>query len=200
MEPELTRIANIIRRGGVVAWPTDTTWGLLAACDQPAAISRIYQIKGRPPDKPLQILAADADAAARLVARAARDRRWLTLSRRFWPGPLTLVAPAAAGAPPALVSAGKVGLRVPDDPELRELLRELGGYLAATSLNRSGQPPVTGYREALEFAGEVDYIRPGHAGKTASTVYELPESRLLRRGGVSAAAIAAALEEAWTNA
>ena len=198
MEPQLQEVAQKLRKGGLLAWPTDTTWGLLAAAE-PEAVERIYGLKGRPRSKPLQLLAASLEDARRLVDEEAAGQAWQILAKRFWPGGLTLVAPASAAAPPALVHAGKVGLRVPASDELRELIAAVGGLVAATSLNRSGQPPVTSYAEALAFAEEVDYVQPGESGTVASSVYELPEGRLLRSGLVSASEIATALEETWTK-
>ncbi|WP_457630085.1 L-threonylcarbamoyladenylate synthase [Oceanithermus sp.] len=198
MNPELRKIVEILERGGLVAWPTDTTWGLLAAA-RPEALARVYELKGRPRGKPLQLLVADVATARRLTDTGGFEPAWERLAARFWPGGLTLVAPAAAAAPPTVVHAGKVGLRVPADEELRQVIAASGGWLAATSLNRSGRPPAASYEEALQFAAEIDYVRPGRSAGPASSVYELPEGRLLRAGAVSQTEIEAALEEAWSR-
>lgn len=199
MTPESRKAVEILKGGGLVAWPTDTTWGLLAAADRPRALDRIYALKGRPRSKPLQLLVSSPAAARKLAETQKAGPDWKRLSDRFWPGGLTLVLPASSEAPAALVHAGKVGLRLPADDELREVIDALGGWLAATSLNRSGEAPVGSFEEALAFMGDVDYVRPGRSGGTPSSVYELPEGRLLREGAVSAAEIRAALEETWTQ-
>ena len=199
MDLELRKVVETLKKGGLVAWPTDTTWGLLAATDRPEAIERIYELKGRPRGKPLQLLVASVPAAEEMIDIHQAGPAWKLLTGRFWPGGLTLVAPASASAPAALVYAGKVGLRLPADDELRTVIEELGGSLAATSLNRSGARPVASYEEALAFAEEVDLVFPGRSGGTASSVYELPEGRLLRAGAIPASEINAALEAAWTR-
>ncbi|WP_457637857.1 L-threonylcarbamoyladenylate synthase [Oceanithermus sp.] len=199
MDLDLGKIVETLKRGGVVAWPTDTTWGLLAAAECPEAIERIFEIKGRPREKPLQLLVANVAVAEELTDVDRCGLAWKLLTERFWPGALTLVVPASAKAPAALVHAGKVGLRIPNDDRLRELIAAMGGWLAATSLNRSGEAPAASYEEALTFADEVDLVHPGKSGGTASSVYELPEGRLLRSGPVSESEIEAVLEAAWTK-
>jgi len=198
VNPELQEMVEILNRGGLIAWPTDTTWGLLANANHPEAIKRIYAIKGRPASKPLQLLVDSPETARALVDYAAVGGGLKRLMSSFWPGALTIVAPASKAAPLELISSGKVGLRMPADEELRWLIKAMGGYLAATSLNRSGEPPVASYDEAQTFDG-IDLVRPGRAGLLASSVYELPEGRLLRAGAIGAAEIAAALEESWTQ-
>jgi len=198
MDSNLQKILNILSRGGLVAWPTDTTWGLLAA-GQPAALEKIYSLKGRPRGKPLQLLVSSLDVAAKLADTSSLEPAWSLLTSRFWPGALTLVVPATPYAPAELTFSGKIGLRLPADDQLRQLLAAAGGWLAATSLNRSNQAPVRSYQEAVAFAEEVAYIHPGQSGNTASSVFELPEGRLLRSGAIPPHQIAAALEESWTK-
>jgi len=199
MNPELRMIIKTLKEGGLVAWPTDTTWGLLAAADNTLTLERIYELKGRPRQKPLQLLISELPVAEKLTDIRRAGPQWFLLAKRFWPGGLTLVAPASAAAPTDLVYKGKLGLRLPADTELREVISALGGRLAATSLNRSGEEPVGSFEEAVRLAGWVDYIRAGAAPGVASSVYELPEGRLLRAGAVSSDEIASALEETWTE-
>ncbi|WP_456446738.1 L-threonylcarbamoyladenylate synthase [Oceanithermus sp.] len=197
MPSEFDLSLHTLRRGGLLAWPTDTTWGLLARADRPETLARIYRVKGRDPAKPLQLLVADLPAARRLLDPGWDAAAFERLARAFWPGALTLVVPAGAEAPEACVHEGKVGLRLPADRELRELLAGVGGYAAATSLNPSGRPPVLRYRDALRYADWVDRIHPGEAGGTeASTVVDLTEPRILREGSVPAADVRRLLEGA----
>jgi len=196
MERALERDLEILRSGGVLAWPTDTTWGLLARADRPEAVERVYRIKRRPRSKPLQLLVADLDTARRLVEPGPWSRTFERLARTYWPGPLTLVVPASATAPRCCVHAGKVGLRIPDDAELRDLLAALGGCAAATSLNPSGSAPVLHPEEVLRYADRVDRIHPGTpGGRRASTVVDLESRRVLREDALPAEAIRQLLEE-----
>lgn len=196
MPPEFDRSLDTLQSGGLLAWPTDTTWGLLARADQPETLARIYRLKGRDPAKPLQLLVADLDTARRLLDPAWRRGIFERLAQAFWPGALTLVAPAGSEAPEACTHEGKVGLRQPADPELRELLARVGGYAAATSLNPSGKPPVRSYAEALRYAEWVDRIHPGEAGGAwASTVIDLTGPTVLRRGAVPPEQVLRILEE-----
>lgn len=192
MRPELQKAVQTLREGGIVAFPTDTVWGILVRPDDPAAVARVYAMKGRPTDQPLQLLVADLETAKRLLPEGFRDPRFTALAKRFWPGPLTLVVPA--GRPfPAIAATKRLGLRIPDHPELRELLRALGGYLAATSLNRSGEPPVQSEAEARRFP--VDLVVPGAAPKgQASSVVDLTEGRVVRAEAIPLEALAPFLE------
>ena len=140
--PEALRLAaDSLRSGAVVAYPTDTLYGLGADPRNARAVDRVFAIKGRPDDKPLPLIAADpasASAAGRMTPLAMR------LAARFWPGPLTLVVLAD----PSIVEGvhrgtGRVGIRVPDHAVARELAREAGGVLTATSANRSGAPATS---------------------------------------------------------
>ncbi len=197
MDRAFDRSLKTLTRSGLLAWPTDTTWGLLARADRPEAVARIYEVKRRPRSKPLQLLVADLETARTLVAPGPWSQRFERLASAFWPGGLTIVAPASPAAPAACVHEGKVGLRLPDDPELRRLLAGVGGYAAATSLNPSGDAPVLQYRDALRYADWVDRIHPGESGgRPASTVVDIQTGRLLREGAIPAAEVARLLEEA----
>jgi L-threonylcarbamoyladenylate synthase len=138
-EPERIAIAaHCVMAGGVVAYPTDTLYGLAADPRSSAGVTKVFAIKERPPDRPVPLIAATREAAeraGRFTAAAAR------LAERFWPGPLTLIVPAD----PTLVDAvhqglGTVGVRVPDHAVARALAAAAGGLVTATSANRSGEP------------------------------------------------------------
>jgi L-threonylcarbamoyladenylate synthase len=188
--------------GDVIAMPTDTVYGLAAALDQPAAIERIYELKGRDDGKPLPILVSDLDAAARLSSQWSEATRRLT--ERYWPGPLTVVVPASPVVPVGVLRGGStVGLRMPAHPLALGLLAAAGGALAVTSANRSGEPETVSAAEVYAVFGELlTAIVDGgrcHGGQV-STVIEVVagEFRVLREGALREAELRVALgEAAW---
>ena len=186
----LAKAAETLKGGGLVAFPTDTVWGVLALMEDEAACKRIYEVKGRPEDKPLQVLVADLESALELVDLGPLEGKFLRLAEAFWPGGLTVVVPGKA-IPPWISKDGSVGLRMPDHALLRELLRRVGGRAAATSLNKSGEPPVRTEAEARTFA--VDFVFPGEAGGLASSVVDLRTGEVLREGAIPKEALLAHL-------
>jgi len=205
LEPVLIeRAARLLLDGRLVAFPTETVYGLGADADQPAAVASIFSAKGRPADHPLIVHVADAAAAAAWAAELSPAA--LTLMRRFWPGPLTLVVPRGPRAHDALTGGqASVGLRCPSHPWARALLQALGRLagdagraIAAPSANRFGHiSPTraehvrTGLGEAP--AGPVHMILDGGPCPLGieSTILDLtaPVPRLLRPGSVLAAQI-----------
>jgi len=104
-------IIAALERGGVVVIPTDTVYGLATRADNPAGIERIYDLKGRPADRPFQVLVAGVGALDELAEPSAAARK---LAAAFWPGPLTIIVAASPRAPEALVHEGRIGLRAPN--------------------------------------------------------------------------------------
>lgn len=197
----MTPAADILRRGGLVAFPTETVYGLGADATNDAAVRRIFGAKGRPSTNPLIVHVADVFYAKRHAAgwTDVADR----LAAAFWPGPLTLVLPAA-DAISKLVTAGgpTVGLRVPDHPVALDLLRafaEVGsGAVAAPSANRSNHvSPTTAEHVRAELGESVDLILDGGPCRVGieSTVIDLSGEvpTVLRPGGVSREAIEAVI-------
>jgi len=185
----LERAAALLRAGGLVAFPTETVYGLAADARNPAAVRRIFQAKGRPPDHPLIVhlsAAEDLEAWADPVPEAA----W-RLAEAFWPGPLTLVLPRRAGVIDELTGGQPtVALRVPNHPLALALLRRAGA-LAAPSANRfGGVSPTRADHVRAELGGAVDMILDGGScavGLESTIISLLDEGpRLLRPGGVVA--------------
>ncbi len=179
--------AAVLRRGGVVAYPTETFYGLGALARDAAAVERLVLAKGRPDGKPLPLVVVDV-AAAREVADLGR--RAARLAARFWPGPVTLVVPARPGLPDAITAGtGTVGIRVPGGEVARALARAAGGAIVSTSANPSGSPPAVS-ASALdpELRGRIDLVldagpAPGGLPSTVVAVYE-GGVRLVRAGAV----------------
>ena len=192
---------GILERGGVVAIPTDTVYGIAADIRLPDAIERLFAAKSRPPDKAVALLIADVDQAAVLGVFDERARR---LANRFWPGGMTLVLPVRpdAALPRALGSVTTVGVRVPDHDCPRSLARSIGP-MPTTSANPSGQPEARTADDIVQqLGGSIDLILdggPAHGGP-ASTVIDLTaDPPVIRRPGpITPEQIAAALDEAIT--
>ena len=154
----VARAVAVLRRGRLVALPTETVYGLAADARRPEAVRRIFAAKGRPADNPLIVHVGSVEALDGIVRRL--EPLAADLARRFWPGPLTLVVDAAP-ALPSLVTAGldSVAVRVPDHPVFQAVLRASGLALAAPSANRSGRPsPTTGADVVDELADRVDLV------------------------------------------
>lgn len=203
---ELDRAAAVLRAGGLVAFPTETVYGLGADAGNPAAVRRIYEVKGRPPGHPLIVHLPSAtviDAWAEDVPPAAR-----LLADAFWPGPLTLILARTPRVPDA-VTGGRdtVGLRVPDHPVARSLLERFGGGVAAPSANRFGEvSPTTAAHVRADLGDAVDLVLDGGPCRVGveSTIVDLtgPYPEVLRPGGVSAARLAdvlGAAPRAWSG-
>lgn len=193
----LRRAAEVLAKGGLVAFPTETVYGLGGdACDD-LAVARIFEAKGRPRFNPLIAHLPDV-AAAREIA--AFDERAERLADAFWPGPLTLVLPlrARAGLSP-LVTAGldSVALRVPEHPTARALLRAFGGPVAAPSANPSGKISPTRAAHVLAgLSGRIKAVVDGGdcpVGVESTIVSLLGAARLLRPGGLPLEALEACL-------
>lgn len=189
----LAQAANVLQQGGLVAFPTETVYGLGAHALDPAAVRRIYQAKGRPSYNPLIVHVASVDAARALSSAwpAEADR----LAERFWPGPLTLVVPKSAEIPDE-VSAGldTVGIRIPAHPVAHGLLRAAGIPVAAPSANRSMHiSPTTAEHVRRSLGDAVDVIVDGGPCPVGieSTVLSLagPVPTVLRPGSVSTDAL-----------
>ena len=188
-----TEAARCLADGGLVAFPTETVYGLGADATHPEAIARLYQAKGRPSFNPLIAHVADLAAAERVARFDAPARR---LAEAFWPGPLTLVLPKTLDCPvAALATAGldTVAVRVPAHPVARDLLRQLGHPIVAPSANRSGHvSPTAAAHVASDLAGRIDLIIDGgpvSVGVESTIVGCFATPLLLRPGGTPRADI-----------
>jgi len=182
--------AAAIAAGGVVAFPTETVYGLGGDARSTEAVGRIFAAKGRPSDNPLIVHLARSADAAELAARI--DAVEEALMKAFWPGPLTLVLPVRVGAVSPLVTAGldTVAVRVPAHELARELIERAGCPVAAPSANRSGRPSPTQARHVLEdLNGRIDGVLDGGATGVGleSTVVRVVDGviHILRPGGIT---------------
>ena len=144
-QTEITRAADTLAQGGVLAIPTDTLYGLAADALNPDALDRVYAAKGRPADMPLPVLVAGWEQALQVAAVSA-DIESLArrLANAYWPGSLTMVLPAAPGLPQSLTSGrDTIAVRMPDHPVPLVLAAALGRPITGTSANRSGEPDIT---------------------------------------------------------
>jgi len=194
--------AEIILHGGIVAVPTETVYGLAANGMDADAVKKIYELKGRPEQKPLSLLVSDAGATRRLCR--AVPRQALALAEKFWPGPLTIVLPSKPEVPEAVRAGGDtVGLRCPDHPLTLELLQRAQVPLAAPSANPSGETSPRDARQVeAYFGGKIEAIIDGGECSVGreSTVIDMSAApyRILREGALPAREIASALAGAMT--
>ena len=192
-EVAVASAARSLREGGLVAFPTETVYGLGADATNPAAIARLYQAKGRPAFNPLIAHVGDL-AAAREIGRF--DAAALRLAEAFWPGPLTLVLPKTGHCAVAdLATAGldTVAIRIPAHPVARDILRIFGRPVVAPSANLSGHvSPTTAAHVQSDLEGRIDLIVDGGAvavGVESTIVGIFDQPMLLRPGGLPRADI-----------
>jgi L-threonylcarbamoyladenylate synthase len=188
-EAVLSRCKTVIDAGGVIAYPTDTFYGLGVNPRNPQAVGKVFAIKGRKADQPILLLLHDRIDVSSWVSEVTPSA--LQLMARFWPGPLTLVFRAAPHVPPELTAGtGTIGLRVPGNDVTRTLLGSVGHALTGTSANRSGRPNPRTAEEVLQELGDsIDLILDGGpaAEVRPSTVVDVTEEppRLVRQGVVN---------------
>jgi len=197
LEEQVKKGVGILKRGGVVAFPTDTVYGLGADAFNPEAVERIYLVKKRPRHLPLPLLIGDMKQLA-VVAEPLTEVA-LFLAQRFWPGGLTLVLPKAGGLPACLGGAG-VAVRLPAHPVCQALIRGVGSPITGTSANISGKPSALTAGEVREQLGNgVDLVIDGGRcpGGVESTVVDLSGEKpaILRRGIISEEEIDRVVEE-----
>lgn len=194
---QIREAVEVLRRGGVIAFPTDTLYGLGAWAFSREGVERTFVIKGRPSSMALPLLLAEASQLADVAAEVP-EVAW-TLVRRFWPGALTLVL-RKSPAIPDLVTGGEptVAVRIPDHPVARELVRLLGAPITGTSANRTGAPPARTAQQVIEQLGDaVDLVVDGGECPlgSPSTVVDCTQGalRILREGAISREALEEAL-------
>jgi L-threonylcarbamoyladenylate synthase len=197
-EPDAIRQASeVLRRGGLIAFPTDTLYALGADALSAVAVERVLNVKGRSRGKPLSVLVPSVDTIATLGVSLAGELR--DALRAFWPGPLTVVAKASDRFPSVLTAAtGTIGIRIPGGAVSGALLAAWGGPVVGTSANKSGGPdPADAKTVQRAIGGQIDLILDG--GRVAlgvpSTVLDgtVAPARILREGAVSRAKLAAVL-------
>ena len=185
----LGRAVEILGRGGLVAFPTESFYGLGAAALDPEAVARVFRAKGRPADKPLLVL-VDSVAMLRSVVVDIPCRARV-LVERYWPGPLTLILRARPEVPEALTAGtGTVGVRIPGHPVARALVRTAAFPVTAPSANPHGEAgPRTAGEVIAGVGGHVELVLDGGptAGGPASTVLDITvlPARVVRAGAVT---------------
>ena len=192
----ILRAVEVLRLGGLVAFPTDTVYGIGALGFNGRAVQSIYTAKDRPIEKAIPILIgemADIDQVAMDVPKRA-----YLLAQRFWPGPLTILAPKRPDLPEAVSATSMIGVRVPDHEIARALLRAAGA-LAVTSANLSGHPsPTTAEEVFAQLGGRIELIIDGGKtpGGTPSTLVDCmgDEFRILREGPITKTELVSALK------
>ena len=185
----LTEAARILRGGGLVAFPTETVYGLAVDATNPKAVERLTEVKGRPPDKPYSLHLYSVSQVRDVVPQVPPLA--MRLMERFWPGPLTIVVPYG--------DQNTVGIRIPDHPIAQAFLKACDVPVAAPSANRSGAPPPIDAQQVLEgLGGAFDCLLDGgptpHARE--STVVEVVDGHLevRREGAVSREALRAVID------
>jgi L-threonylcarbamoyladenylate synthase len=188
--------AALIRSGALVAFPTDTLYGVGAGAFSSEAIEKLFAAKSRDPEKGIPILLADAANLPMVVKDVPETARALIAA--YWPGPLTLILPKKDGLPANLSRTNSVAVRVPDNDIARRFILEAGGAIAATSANRSGEPPARSAEEAVAALGEelsavLDSGPVEHGW--ASTILDctVMPPKIIRHGPIGAKALAISL-------
>ena len=193
----LREAAAILKRGGLVAFPTETVYGLGALGRDPAAVERIFVAKGRPHSDPVILHIGELPWLERLCPAVPTLAGLLT--EAFWPGPLTLVLPKSAEVPPIVTAGGEtVAVRMPGHPLALEVIRQVGEPLAAPSANLFSRPsPTTAAHALADLSGRIDAVLDGGPTKVGveSTVLDLTGDQpvILRPGGVTREALEAVL-------
>jgi len=181
--------AEIVTRGGVIAFRTDTFYGLGANPFDAPAVRRIKELKGREDSKPILLVISDRDQVGRFIEKPSKD--FDRLAERFWPGSLTLIGTARAEVVEEITAGTRtVGIRLPDDNDVRNLVRVCGGALTATSANPSDRPPAKTAQEVADyFPSGIDLIIDGGGSRIdqPSTVVDASGAgfRLVRQGVIS---------------
>jgi L-threonylcarbamoyladenylate synthase len=194
--------ADVIFNGGVIAFRTDTFYGLGADPFNIDAVSRIKALKVRDEGKPILVLIADISCLERLIIK--RSKVFVDVAAEFWPGPLTIVEFAAAGIPEVITAGtGTVGVRLPNDERVRQLVRQCGGALTATSANLSGSEPARSAEDVRNYFGNgIDLVVDG--GKVSaiepSTVLDVTKlpPQVVREGAISLSSIQRVVPIAYT--
>jgi len=188
VNPGVRRAAEILRAGGLVAFPTETVYGLGADASNPKAVARLYAVKGRPADHPVIVHFASAEQAFEWGKSTPAAR---ALAAAFWPGPLTLVVSRTEKAKD-FVTGGQpsVGIRVPSHPVAQQLLKAFGGAVAAPSANRFGRvSPTTAPHVREDLGADVDLVLDGGPTEVGieSTIVDArgPAVSVLRPGKIS---------------
>jgi L-threonylcarbamoyladenylate synthase len=186
----VARIAHLLQSGNLVAFPTDTVYGIAAVANQPVAVAKLYAAKGRSPEKAIPILLASSDDLELIVIEV--NDLVHQLIAHFWPGALTLVLPKSQTVPPEVSPTLNVAVRLPDHALTRQIIAAVGFPLAVTSANRSGQPsPCTAGNVLSQLGGRVAAILDGGAcpGGIPSTILDCTADppRLLRAGAIPVA-------------
>ena len=182
------KASEIIASGGVIAFRTDTFYGLGADPFNITAVARLRELKGREENKAILLLISDAEETERLIAD--RSEAFTRAAQEFWPGPLTIVGYAVTALPEAITAGtGTVGVRLPGDEDVRALVRECGGALTATSANPSGSKPAFSANEVADYFPQgLDLIIDGGGVTTTepSTVLDTTVSppRVVREGAI----------------
>ena len=180
---------HIVKQGGVIAFRTDTFYGLGADPFNAAAVERIRELKGREDDKPILLLISDMDQVERVITE--KSKHFQELAAKFWPGPLTIIGKANADLPDGITAGtGTVGVRLPADASVRDFVRDCGGTLTATSANPAGRDSARSAEEVRNYfpagldliveGGQVTAIEP-------STVVDATTSppRVIREGAIA---------------
>ena len=187
-EAAFARCRAVIASGGVIAYPTDTFYGLGVDPRDPRAVRRLFEVKGRSEERPILLLISRADEVAAWAAAVPAPA--LRLMERFWPGPLTLVFAARPDVPRELTGGtGRIGLRVPGSEITRSLLSYLGGGITGTSANRAGGGDPRSADEVMDAVGDrIDLVLDGGVSQATlpSTVVDASGDalRVIRRGAV----------------
>ncbi|MEJ2597854.1 MAG: L-threonylcarbamoyladenylate synthase [Anaerolineales bacterium] len=191
----IDRATQTLQAGGLLAFPTDTVYGLAAHLLDPASIDRLYAVKDRDSTKAIPVLLSSPDELAQVTAEM--NVMALRLARRFWPGPLTLVVPRHPSLPDNLSNLPTIGVRMPDHPLALALMRRTGP-LAVTSANLSGAENTRTAQEVYaQLGGRIELILDGGRtpGGFPSTVVDCTaaEPAILRQGPITAADLQQAL-------
>jgi len=194
---QLEIVAEILNRGGVVAFPTDTVYGLAVRCDSPSAIQRMKEAKQRPESKPFPMM---VNSLAQIEAVASLDERDHRLIRRWMPGALTIIFAKKPEVPDIVTNSfDTIGIRMPDDPWILELITKLNCALLVPSANLSGEAPATDSDEVLrQLDGRIDAVILGKSGaQLESTIIDTRKEdiKVIRLGKLTLDEILGSLKE-----
>jgi len=193
----------VLKKNGIIAVPTETFFGLAVNPFQEAALSRLFALKLRDPEKPVLLLVDGQTMLKQLVREIPNPAR--RLMEKFWPGPLTIIFPSQSHLPRLITAGtGTVGVRHPRHPLTCHLITQLGHPITGTSANRSGRPPLTRAAEvAREFGDEVDLILDAGEcpGGKPSSIVDVSSSRprLVRSGAIASSSLAEIVPEMQRN-